>query len=83
MSSAGLSFKSLFMLILHAVHQELGGRHHDGILDFCKHVLYAFPSANIPPSQMLSHKWVLVRPWTNVISHMLSVEKESGYMQDW
>lgn len=83
MSSAGLSFKSLFMLILHVVHQELGGRHHDGILDFCKHVLYAFPLANIPPSQMLSHKWVLVRPWTNVISHMLSVEKESGYMQDW
>lgn len=43
MSSADTTFKGLLMLILHAAHQELGGRHQDGILDFCKHVLYSLP----------------------------------------
>jgi len=43
MSSADPTFKGLLMLILHAAPQELGGRHQDEILDFCKHVLYSLP----------------------------------------
>lgn len=43
MSSAEPTFNGLFMLILHAAHSELGGRHQDRILDFCKHVLYSLP----------------------------------------
>lgn len=74
MSSADLIFKSLLMLILHAAHQELGGRHQDGILDFCKHVLYSLPLAK-PLSQPNAVSWMGTCPALNVISQMLSMGK--------
>lgn len=49
MSSADPPFKGLFMLILRAAHQELGGRQQDGGRDFCKHALYGLPLGK-PPS---------------------------------
>lgn len=47
MSSAAPTFKGLLMLILHAAHQELGGRHWDGMLDFVNMFFTAFPLAKL------------------------------------
>lgn len=51
MSSADPPFKGLFMLILRAAHQELGGRHQDGGRDFCKHALYGSPWQTTLPTK--------------------------------
>lgn len=77
-------FKGLLTLILHAAHQELGGRHQDGILDFCKHVLYSLPlgKAPLPAQRRLTDGYLSCFEQTSS-PKCYQWEKESGYLRDW
>lgn len=83
MSSADPTFKGLLMLILQAAHQELGGRHQDGILDFCKRVLYSLPlgKATLPVQSRLTDGSLSCSEQTSS-PKCYQWEKESGYLQD-